>query len=223
MSIELVRIAPKLLSVRALPRVDRQLAASLGCREEHVSVAMVTCDQDDALYAALDHATKIANVDVVYARSFYAGSAHASGPYSGESLGVIAGSDPDEVAEGLRAIRRSLAEEIAFHTFAGEKQPSFFAHVIPQTGRYLSAEGKFEAGTPMAYVIAPPMESIVGLDAALKVAPVKLARHFGPPTETNFGGGYLTGTVADVEAAARAFVEAVYDVSTRPLAHSVRA
>jgi ethanolamine utilization protein EutL len=222
MIVETVRIAPKILSVRALPRIDRQLAASLGCGEQHISVGMVTCDQDDAMYAALDHATKIANVDVVYAKSFYAGSAHASGPYSGEVLGVIAGADPDEVAEGIRAIRRSLAEEIAFHTFPGEKQPAFFAHVIASTGRYLSAEGKFDPGTPMAYVIAPPMESIVGLDAALKVAPMRMARHFGPPTETNFGGGYLVGTVADVEAAARAFVEAVADVSKRPLAHAVK-
>ncbi len=222
MSDETVRIVPKILSVRALHQIDRALALSLGCAERHVSVGMVTCDQDDAMYAALDHATKLANVDVVYAKSFYAGSAHASGPYSGEVIGVIAGADPDEVAEGLRAIRRSLAEEIAFHTFPGERQPAFFAHVIAQTGRYLSAEGGFEAGTPMAYVIAPPMESIVGLDAALKVAPVRLARHFGPPSETNFGGGYLTGTIADVQAAARAFVDAVRDVSKRPLAHATR-
>lgn len=222
MSEDTVRIVPKILSVRALPRIDRALAASLGCADHHVSVGMVTCDQDDAMYAALDHATKLANVDVVYARSFYAGSAHASGPYSGEVIGVIAGADPDEVAEGLRAIRRSLAEEIAFHTFPGERQPAFFAHVIAQTGRYLSAQGRFAVGTPMAYVIAPPMESLVGLDAALKVAPVQLARHFGPPSETNFGGGYLTGSVADVQAAASAFVDAVRDVSKRPLAHATR-
>ena len=42
----------------------------------HVSAGLVTCDQDDSLYAALDHATKSADVDVVYAKSFYAGSAH---------------------------------------------------------------------------------------------------------------------------------------------------
>jgi ethanolamine utilization protein EutL len=204
-----------------LPRIDRQLASSLGCAEHHNAVGIVTCDQDDALYAALDHATKLANVDIVYAKSFYAGASHASGPYSGESIGVIAGSDSDEVAEGLRAIRRSLAEEIAFYTFEGENHPAYFAHVIARTGRYLSAEGNFSEGTPMAYVIAPPMESIIALDAALKVAPVRLARYFGPPTETNFGGGYLVGTIADVEAAARAFAQAVYDVSVRPNADAV--
>jgi len=219
---ERLRVAPRLLSVRALPRVDRALAAGLGCPERFTSIGVVTCDQDDALYAALDHATKLANVDVVYARSFYAGSAHASGPFSGEAIGVIAGTDPDEVREGLRALRRSLEEEISFHRWSGDGQPMFFAHVIAETGRYLSSMASVEAGTPMAYLIAPPMESVIALDAALKVAPVRLARYFGPPTETNFGGGYLVGNVADVQAAARAFEDAVRDVAVRPLADSVR-
>ena len=52
------------------------------------SLALMTCDQDDSLYAALDHATKMADVEVIYARSFYAGSAHAS-----STLG--AGSNPE--------------------------------------------------------------------------------------------------------------------------------
>src|SRR6185503_8105062 len=97
-------LRPRLLSVRQLEMVDPQLAKGLGLDpSRHVSAGLVTCDQDDSLYAALDHATKNAEVDVVYAKSFYAGSAHASGPFSGEILGVIAGPHPDEVAEGLWA------------------------------------------------------------------------------------------------------------------------
>ena len=102
----LIAQRPKLLSVRQLEQVDPQLARSLGLDpKRHVSAGLITCDQDDSLYAALDHATKFADVDVVYAKSFYAGSAHASGPLSGEILGVIAGPDPSEVAEGLWALR----------------------------------------------------------------------------------------------------------------------
>ena len=59
----------------------------------------------------------------------------------------------------------------------------------------------------MAYLIAPPLESIVGLDAACKAANVRLAKWFGPPSETNFGGGYLVGDQTACEAAARAFAE----------------
>jgi ethanolamine utilization cobalamin adenosyltransferase len=68
----------------------------------------------------------------------------------------------------------------------------------------------------MAYLIAPPLESMVGLDAALKAAPVRLAKWFGPPSETNFGGGYLVGDLPSCEAAARAFAAAVVDVARAP-------
>ena len=67
------------------------------------------------------------------------------------------------------------------------------------------------------------MESIIALDAALKAADVRLCRYFGPPTETNFGGGYLTGKLAAVEAAAAAFAEAVLEVAQSPLAAARRA
>ena len=35
---------------------------------------------------------------------------------------------------------------------------------------------------------------MVGLDAALKAADVRLCVFYGPPSETNFGGGLLTGS-----------------------------
>ena len=39
---------------------------------------------------------------------------------------------------------------------------------------------------------------------------------------TNFGGGYLTGSLAAVEAAAAAFAAAVLDVANAPLAAARR-
>lgn len=219
----LVALRPKLLSVRQLERVEPQLALALGLDpQRHVSAGLVTCDQDDSLYAALDHATKFADVDVVYARSFYAGSAHASGPLSGESLGVLAGPDPAEVAEGLWALREALTSQIHFVGFEGREGPAFFPHVIAETGRYLAPLAGVPVGSPLAYLIATPMEALIGLDAALKVADVRLAKFFGPPTETNFAGGYLSGALADVQAAARAFTEAVEAVVGSPLGGLVR-
>ena len=65
----LIPLRPKLLSVRQLEQVEPQLARSLGLDPvRHVSAGLITCDQDDSLYAALDHATKYADVDVVYAK-----------------------------------------------------------------------------------------------------------------------------------------------------------
>ncbi|MBM4777232.1 MAG: ethanolamine utilization microcompartment protein EutL [Archangiaceae bacterium] len=219
----LVRLPPKLLSCRLLEQVEPSLGRALGCSERHVSVGIVTCDQDDSLYAALDHATKFADVDVVYAKSFYAGSAHASGPFSGEIMGVLAGPNPDEVKEGLWALREALTSRIHFVAVEGTTAPAFFPHVIEETGRYLAPLAGVAVGSPLAYLIAPPTEAMIGLDAALKSASVKLLKFFGPPTETNFAGGYLGGgSVADVRAAADAFSEAVESVVRSPMAGLVR-
>ncbi|MBL8919831.1 MAG: ethanolamine utilization microcompartment protein EutL [Myxococcaceae bacterium] len=218
----LVAQPPKLLSCRLLEQIEPTLGKALGCAERHVSVGLVTCDQDDSLYAALDHATKFADVDVVYAKSFYAGSAHASGPFSGEILGALAGPNPDEVKEGLWALRQALTSRIHFVTLEGTSAPAFFPHVIEETGRYLAPLAGVPVGSPLAYLIAPPTEAMIGLDAALKSANVRLLKFFGPPTETNFAGGYLGGSVADVHAAARAFSDAVVSVIRAPMAGLVR-
>lgn len=219
----LIPIRPKLLSCRLIPKVEPALAKGLGCDPiKHISIGIVTCDQDDSMYAALDHATKFAKVDVIYARSFYAGSAHASGPLSGEIMGVIGGSDPDEVAEGLLSIRQALAEDICFYTLPGDKQPAFFPHVISGLGHYLSIQAGLKPGQPMAYLIAPPVEATVAIDAALKSARVEMVKYFSPPTETNFSGAYLSGELYEVESAAHAFTEAVIQVAANPLEASSR-
>ncbi len=214
-----VDLWPTLLSCRQIDQVDAQLAAALQLDpKRHTSAGLVTCDQDDALYVALDHATKFANVDVLFAQSFYAGSRHASGPYSGEILGILGGSDPDEVAEGIWAVREAL-RVVRFETFEGpaDSHPSFLAHVIAETGRYLSPQAGIKAGEPMAYLIAPPLEAVVAVDAALKAAPVKLGKWIPPPSETNFAGAFLTGALPALEAARDAFVEAVAAVDKSPL------
>ncbi len=215
---DLVPVPATLLSVRQIDQVDAQLAAAMRLDPaRHTSLGLVTADSDDALYVALDEVTKHHEVEVVFAKSFYAGAKHASGPFSGEVMGVLAAPHPDHIADALWGLREALQAGISFHTFPGESQPAFFAHVIRETGRFLAPQADLEPGQPMAYLIAPPLESTVGLDAALKAADVRLAKHLPPPSETNFGGGYLVGDLAELEAAAVAFVEAIRVISARPL------
>jgi ethanolamine utilization protein EutL len=214
--VDLVPLVPRVLSVRTIPRADDQLAAQLKLPEGARAVGLLTCSSDDALYVALDEGTKAAPVEVVYARSFYAGSSYPSGPLSGEAIGIYAARDPDEIKEALAACLRSLAEEAWFYAADAKGELAFFPHVVRSTGTYLSREAGIAVGAPMAYLIAPPLESIVALDAALKAAPVQLAKWFGPPSETNFGGGYLVGDLPACEAAARAFAAAVVDVAQAP-------
>ncbi len=190
-------------------------------------MGLVTVDQDDSTYIALDEATKHAPVDVVFARSFYAGSKHASGPLSGEILGIVAAADPDDVAAGLWVVKEHLADAVCFETFLGEpwasrEGPVFLAHVVEATGRYLSREAHIDEGAPLAYLIAPPLEAAVAVDAALKAGRVSLQKWIEAPSETNFSGAFLSGPLDELEAARDAFLDAIHDVGTRPLAAARR-
>jgi ethanolamine utilization protein EutL len=68
----------------------------------------------------------------------------------------------------------------------------------------------------MAYLVAPPLEASIALDAALKAADVRAVKVMTPPTETNFAAAWLTGTLDECEAAAVAYAQAVVDVAASP-------
>ncbi|MFT5434565.1 MAG: ethanolamine utilization protein EutL [Myxococcota bacterium] len=208
-------IEPHILSVRRLPAAAPALLVAYGADPtRHTSLGLITCDQDDSTYVALDEATKQANVDVVFARSFYGGARHASGPLSGEILGVIATSDPDEIEEGLAAAIRCLTHDACFYGADHNGEIAVFPHVIASLGHYLSKEAGLSVGDSMAYLVAPPMEASIGIDAALKAADVRAAKLFPPPSETNFAAAWLTGDLTACEAVA--FAEAVIDVAAEP-------
>jgi len=91
-----------------------------------------------------------------------------------------------------------------------------FPHVIASLGEYLSREAGLAPGSAMAYLVAPPIEATIGLDAALKAAEVRTVRVVPPPTETNFACAWLTGSLDACEAAALAYAAAVVDVALTP-------
>jgi ethanolamine utilization protein EutL len=210
-------IKPTILSSRTIPNVHPDFAAKLSLRPEQRSLGMITCDIDDSLYVSLDEATKKAEVEVVYAHSFYAGSAHASGPLSGEIIGILAGPDPAEVRAGLNACIEYAENQAWFHAADEAGDLAFFAHTLSRTGSYLSKEAGVDEGTPLAYLIAPPIEATVAIDAALKAAEVEMKVWFEPPSETNFSGALLAGTQSACKAACQAFQDAVLDVARDPV------
>lgn len=210
-------ILPRLLSVRCLANAPDALLRAYGADpSRHSSLGLVTCDQDDSLYVALDEATKHAAVDVVFAKSFYAGAAHASGALSGEILGVLAAPDPDEILAGLAALRRCIDHDACFYAADAKGEIAVFPHVIASLGTYLSEQAGLSPGEAMAYLVAPPIEGAIALDAALKAADVEPAAIFPPPSETNFSAAWLTGELVACEAAAEAFAEAAVHVALFP-------
>lgn len=211
------RLPASVLACRVIASVDRGLALPFSLGERHRSLGLLTADSDDVGYVAVDEATKKAEVDVVYAASFYAGAAHASGPFSGEFIGILAGPGPADVSAGLGAAMDCIRNDAAFERTPDHPQLVFFAHLVSSCGSYLAARASVPPGTAIAYLVAPPLEATFGLDMALKAADVRLVNHFPPPTETNFSGGWLAGSQAACQAACDAFREAVCSVAAQPL------
>ncbi|TQR35163.1 microcompartment protein EutL [Lysinibacillus sphaericus] len=211
------KLMAEILAMQIIPRVNNELAEQLDLKPYHNSIGLVTLTIDDVGYVALDEATKKADVDVVYAKSFYAGAAHASGPLSGEVIGIIAGSSPDEIRSGFDAIQQKIQFDTYFEAILQNESHALFAHTVASCGTYLAELANVKVGTALAYLIAPPLEAVVGLDAALKAADVELKVFFGPPSETNFGGGLLSGSQSSCQAAANAFREAIGNLARNPV------
>ena len=211
------KIKTTVLSVKMIPNADLMLREALNLREDERSLGLITTDCDDVSYAALDEATKKAEVRVAYARSMYAGAANASTKLAGEFIGILAGRNPAEVRSGLDAAIQYIERDACFYSANEDDSIVYFAHCISRTGSYLSEAAGVREGTAMAYLIAPPLEAMVGLDAALKAAQVELKVFYGPPSETNFAGGLLTGEQAACKAACEAFAESVNNIADHPL------
>ena len=211
------RMPANVLAVRLIPRVDSGLKEQLKLAPGICSLGLITCDSDDVGYTALDEATKKASVSVCYAQSMYAGAANANTSLAGEFLGILAGPSPDEVQSGLEAARQMIQHDACFYSATADDSVVYYAHCISRTGSYLSAQCGIPEGSPLAYLIAPPLESIYAMDKALKAAQVRIVSFYGPPSPTNFGGGLLTGSQSDCQAACEAFARAVIDVANHPV------
>jgi ethanolamine utilization protein EutL len=205
------------LAIRVIPNVDPGLAETLNLRPEHRSIGIMTADNDDATYVSIDEATKMADVEVVYAHSFYAGARHSSGLLSGEIIAILAGSTPAEVRAGLAAAVSYMKTEALWYSANEDASIAFFPHLISRTGTYLSKVCNIPVGDPIAYLIAPPLEGMVALDAALKAAAVRIVSYTPPPSETNYMGVMLTGDQPACRAATIAFRDMVLEVAENPI------
>lgn len=206
-------IPVNVLAVRYLANASPALCRALGAPEGYPSLGLLTTDCDDATYIALDAATKAAEVEVTYGRSFYAGAGNASTPNAGEVIGILAAQTPGAVRSGMEATLAAL-QRVGFEERNGVP---YLAYTVSSVGSFLAKEAGVRPGTALAYLIAPPLEGMYAMDAALKAADVALCKLYAPPSETNFGGGLLSGTQSACDAACAAFADAVAEVAGRPM------
>jgi ethanolamine utilization protein EutL len=209
-------IRASILSIKIISNVDKDMAENFKLEPQYKSIGLITTNLDDASYTALDEATKSADVKVVYAKSFYGGAVNANTKLAGEFIGILAGPNPAEVRSGINAFKDFIESDVCFYSANEDDSICYYAHTISRSGSYLSSVANIKEGESIAYLIAPPIEAMYGLDAALKAADVKMVSFYGPPTETNFGGGLLTGSQSACKAACEAFKNAVIFVAENP-------
>lgn len=211
-------IRASVLATKIISNVSPEMAKEFKLAPDQKSLALITADCDDVTYTALDEATKKAAVQVVYAKSFYGGAANANTKLAGEVIGILAGPNPAEVRSGLEAAVDFIEREAYFISANEDDTIAYYAHCISRTGSYLSEGAGIREGEALAYLIAPPLEAMYGVDAALKAADVSMCVLYAPPSETNFGGALLTGSQSACKAACEAFAAAVEFVAENPKA-----
>ena len=127
-------IPVKILAVRYLANASPALCQALGAPQGYPALALLTTDCDDATYIALDEATKAADVQVAYGRSFYAGASNASTPNAGEVIGILAGQTPGAVHSGMEAALSAL-ERLGF---SETNNVPYLAHTVASAGIFLA-------------------------------------------------------------------------------------
>ncbi|XVG94842.1 ethanolamine utilization microcompartment protein EutL [Eubacteriales bacterium KG127] len=205
------------LATKIIPNASPEMLKDFdNIPENYKSLALITADCDDVTYTALDEATKKADVVVAYAKSFYGGAANANTKLAGEIIGILAGPNPAEVKSGLEAAVDFIENKAHFVSANDDDSIAYYAHCISRTGSYLSEGAGIPEGQALAYLIAPPLEAMYAVDAALKAADVELCVLYAPPSETNFGGALLTGSQSACKSACDAFAAAVEFVADNP-------
>ncbi|MGL4367823.1 MAG: ethanolamine utilization microcompartment protein EutL [Brevinemataceae bacterium] len=211
------RLPVNVLAARMIPNIDENYKKYFNIPAHHRSLALFTTDCDDVGYVALDEATKMADVSVALAKSFYAGAGNASTKYAGEFIGVLSGTDPAEVKSGLTAAIDFAQTSANFISANEDNSVVYFAHCVSRTGSFLSKSAGIPEGSSLAYLVAPPLEALFAIDEVIKSADVKIVQFTEPPSETNFAAALLTGSQSACQAACDAFAEAVRQVAANPL------
>ncbi|MEF9919191.1 MAG: ethanolamine utilization microcompartment protein EutL [Eubacterium sp.] len=182
--------------------------------EGHIDIGLFTTDNEDIGYIAADEATKKANVHVCYAKSTYGGLGCA---YGGEMIGIISGPSISDVESGLSTITHFTENNANLFSAREDDGVQYYAQVISKIGSYLAEISGLPKGSSIAYLVAPPLESMMGVDEALTAADVEVVKFWGPPTVSNRGGAIVTGTQSACNTACQAFAKAVKDCVDEPV------
>lgn len=202
---------------KIVPQITKKYRELWEIPENHNSIGLISCDNEDVMWLALDDATKKARIYIVHAETVYGGMAYSWSRYGGEITAILSGETVADVQNGVRYTKDYIENKSAFYMLNEEGTLGYYADWIPRAGKYYQKKLGIPEGTSLAYLISTPVESTYALDKALKASDTKVAEFFLPPTRVNTGGAVLTGTESACRAAAEAFAAAVEYCAFHPM------
>ncbi|GIW22784.1 MAG: hypothetical protein KatS3mg068_1791 [Candidatus Sericytochromatia bacterium] len=126
-------IKPKILSIRKIPFINKELASYFNLPKEHDSIGIITTNQEHSLIVALDEGVKESPSYVSFYNNFYAGANFPSGPFSGEVIGIFSATDPIIIDNSIKATVNYLNEKTFYYSFNGL---NIFSHVVSSIGPF---------------------------------------------------------------------------------------
>ena len=194
---------------KLIPNVTPEYRRQWGVPEEHQSVGLISCDDEDAMYPALDDASKKSRIKILHAQCVFVGRDNAWHHLKQANTAIISGPMVADVKSGLAYTREYLERRSDCYQVQEEPPVSCYAGWTAQVGKYFQERFGIPAGSAYAYLVAGPMEASYALDFALKAGNTKVAHMSEVITRSNTIDAVLYGSESACRSATEAYLQAV--------------
>lgn len=206
----------KLVANRLLTDVEDIMLEAYNLPEGYVDIGLFETEFEGIGYVAADDATKKANVEVVSIHSTHGGSGLGKSN-DGHVFGIISGPMVSDVERGLRYVRNYIENEAGVYSISEDDSVLIYAEYVSRIGKYFAKALDLKEGSSIAYLVAPSMYGVIGVDEALTLANVEVVKYWGDPTASNLCGAIVTGTQSQCQMAVEGFKNAIFDCAEEPI------
>ncbi len=201
---------------KLIPHVNPEQRRQWGVPEDHQSVGLISCDDEDAMYPALDDASKKSKIKILHVQCVYVGKDNTWHHFRQANTAIISGPLVADVKSGLSYAKEYLERRSDCYLVHEDPPVSCYAGWTPQAGPYFQDQFGIPADSAYAYLVAGPMEASYALDFALKAGKTKVASMSEVITRSNTIDTVLYGTESACRSATEAYLQAVERYAADP-------
>ena len=202
---------------KLIPNVSPKYREQLDIPEDHESVGLISCDNEEVLNLALDDATKKARIRVSHVQSAYVGGRNSANIFKDASMAIISGPKVQDVKSGLSHIEDYVNRHCCHYASQSDPEITYYAAWTPRAGLYMRDRLGVPEGTAYCLLSSTPMESTYALDAAMKASNTELAEMSEIFTSDNKIFAFLTGTESACRSAVEAYCAAIDRFAANPM------